>query len=214
MKKSALLLTAFVILSIAAGQKYELAQLTKRWQLIVDPYEFEKIDSLYQEGLQQIDTITIFPQEIYELKSLTMDSLEQYPPDILALMGCNDVDELKAKMKESLYEIKQKEDSVLRNMVVVYDFEKTGVIRRFIPNRADLTDTSVSFHYDKSKNRVVFFANPKDYNHTKKDSGFCEILYLDDDSLSLKIDTKRTIGVISELKTMNFIRFKEEEVMR
>lgn len=211
MKKNILVLSAIAVLSLAAGQKYELAQLTKKWQLVIDPYEFAKIDSIYQEGIRQIDTITVFPQEIYDLKGLPVDSLDQYNYDLIDLVQCKNVEELKAKMKASLAITKQQEDSLMSNMIVVFDFEKRGVIRRIIANRADLTDTSLGFRLDKKSNSVVFYSSSTDdLDGTTKDSGYCDILYLDDDSLSLKIDSKRTTRVFSDLRPMNFIRFKQE----
>lgn len=215
MRKVVLALSALGMIGFAAC-KGGSGDINHQWKVVIDQSEVAKRDSMYREQLKSIDTMTTFPEDVLamkkEMERMPADSLATLPAELVDLLKSTNIEEFKTKMKASSTEMKHNEDSMMANRVVVFDFQKSGVLKRFASDKANEADTSTMFKYDKAKKKIIMFGNPALFkDEMAKDSVVFEVLYLGNDSMSLKIDPSSTKGAQPNMKPMNFKRYEAEK---
>ena len=213
MRKIVLALSAFGMISFASCKGGGSGDIVNQWKVTVDKSEIAQRDSIYNEQLKSIDTMTTFPEDIMNMKKemakMPKDSLATLPAELVELLSINDIEAFKTKMKSTSEEMKRSEDSMIANRVVVFDFEKSGVLKRFASDDPSKADTSTMYHYDKSKKKIYMFGNPALFKDERaKDSVVFEVIYLSGDSMSLKIDPTSTKNPQPTMKPMNFKRYE------
>lgn len=207
---------ALGLASLSLTKQGEIDFLTKKWKVVMDKTELAQRDSMFQQQLKSIDTMTVFPEEILEMKKqmafMPADSVATLPVDLVYLVNSADLDEFKVRMKKTAIQMNRSEDSTMRSRVVVFEFEKSGVLKRFESEKPEEADTSTLYTYNSSKRILSMFANPAVFgDELPGDTVSFNVLYLDNDSMSIRIDPTKTEVSQHNMKPMNFVSYKQEE---
>lgn len=186
------------------------SRLVKKWQMVPD---YAAQDSLFQDQLSRIDTLTAFPPDFLKmrdrLKDMSVQEREQIPALTIDLLKSPDLETFKRKARAVMQEDKMKQDEQAKNEVVIYDFQSNGVIKMYAANKREQADTSTIWKEDLKNNTIILSPHPSlKKTGAAKDPLVLKILYLSTDSLSLSVEGKAAMG---GTKPVNFIKYKGTE---
>ncbi|HRP89989.1 MAG TPA: hypothetical protein PKX92_08115 [Edaphocola sp.] len=220
MQKIIIAISALSILLVAScgnsGKNGDFSQLAQKWEQVQDPSMQQQRDSMYNEQKKSLDTLTVFPQELLDMKAefnkMPQDSIATLPPDLVELLQSPDVKVFKTKMLESLEKVKRSDDSLIANSSVIFDFGKDSIIRNYASHNPEFKDSLNMFKPDFKTKKIYMFTNPKmKMPGMVEDTVVYDILFLNNDSLSIipAKENKHPEGVA--LKPLNFRKFVEKK---
>ncbi|HLU16713.1 MAG TPA: hypothetical protein VKZ76_01555 [Edaphocola sp.] len=182
--------------------------IAQKWQVVFEDDEKMR-DSVFQAQLDALDTMTVFPEDFLamqaEVKSMPKDSLALIDQELIEMLTITNVDTFKIKMKASLIERRDLTDSMMAARKVYYDFRNDNVVKMYATDN-DYVDTSTMYRADVKAKKLYLYGNPKVVSpEMASDTVIFDILYLSDDSMSLKINPESKGISQPDIKPMNFI---------
>ncbi len=183
-----------------------------KWAVVMSEEAKQKNELMYKEQLLSIDTMTVFPQEVIEMKAelaaMTEAQRLEVPVDMIELISIKDIAEFKSKMKIQIMNSKKSEDSLNQNRKIIYNFRKDNVVEIYTTDNLSVMDTSTAFQVDLTKQKVKLYMNPNNaIVENVKDTIVLKILHLSADRLSMKFDDAQNMEINNA--PMDFVKYKE-----
>ncbi|HTO15385.1 MAG TPA: hypothetical protein VLZ83_06425 [Edaphocola sp.] len=199
-----------------SGGGGDFSQLTQKWEEVQDQTMKNLRDSMYNAQLMSLDTMTVFPEEILEMKreleKMPKDSIATLPPDLVELLQSDDINVFKTKMKASAEQVKISDDSLMANTSVIFDFGKDSILRNYASHNPEYKDSLNMFKPDFKNKKIHMFTNPEmKMPGMTEDTVTYDILFLSKDSMSLKLSDDNKHAPEMTIRPLNFKKFVEKK---